>query len=253
MSRLYWRPTSNRGGSNRNHGRYNNYGHRSFNKQRHNHQQYNGNKNNQREISAQNAMEFLSKNKHLYSNNKQVWMFSFGANMDSWKLETKRNIKPIGKKLRGKLIGWKLRFDHRGGFANVIKVNRNDKNHNFKSFIHNKQSEVHGVLMQLHCNDLIKLARMEHGYELYEVSVKLYVKDICDAMPSSIQAVAFKTRYCFQTKISNLWPTTRYIGLIRRGAEQMNLNKDYRNWLDMIQSINGKDRGKEYYDVYKNQ
>eukprot|EP01084_Bolivina_argentea_P297358 512266_1 len=135
MSQLHWKPRGNRGQSNSNWKamRYHNYHHQSsFNQHKYNHHTHNTHTpNNQRDIAAQNAIEYLSKNKHLYQKNGGLWTFSFGANMDPWKLETKRDIQPIGKKLRGKLIGWRLLFDHKGGFANVIKV-INDKNHNFK-------------------------------------------------------------------------------------------------------------------------
>merc|ERR1719410_1881961 len=75
--------------------------------------------------AAQRALDYLSEHKHLSISSEKVpcvWNFGFGANINPWKLEQKRNIHPIGDTLRGKLIGWRLLFDHKGGFGNIINM-----------------------------------------------------------------------------------------------------------------------------------
>jgi len=48
-----------------------------------------------------------------------VWNFAFGANINPWKLQTKRGIVPVDAR-RGVLREWGLRFNHRGGFGNIV-------------------------------------------------------------------------------------------------------------------------------------
>ena len=206
---------------------------------------------NERSKAKQNAMEYLWANKHLSTMSERgryVWNFGYGANINPWKLQKKRGIRPIGDTLRGKLVGWRLLFDHKGGFGNVINAKTESDElrvTKFKPFTNDKVYEVHGVLLKLTHSDFIQLAQMESRYDLYQVSVQIYSEDMIES--ECVDAIGFKSPMNHRTKTSDLLPTKRYIDLIRRGAEQMNLNKKYIDWLYTIRGIDSKKRGNEYF------
>lgn len=208
----------------------------------------------QRKNAAQRAVDYLLENKHLSISSEKgpcIWNFGFGANINPWKLEQRRNIHPIGDKLRGKLTGWRLLFDHKGGFGNIINMETETSAHGlnaFEPFINENQYEVNGVLLKLTHEDLIKLASMEHEYELHQISIQIYPDDITNGN-SFINALIFKSPRYFQTKRSDLYPPSRYIEIIQKGARQMNIDQKYCLWLSQINSIEGHKRSKEYYDV----
>lgn len=205
---------------------------------------------NDRSIAKQNALEYLWNNKHLSMMSERgrcVWNFGYGANINPWKLENKRGIHPIGNTLRGKMIGWRLLFDHKGGFGNVIHVNTEANGlriHKFKPFMNGKEYEVHGVLLKLTHADFIKLAQMESKYELLEVKVQIYDDD--DGV-ECVNAIVFKSPEGQRAQCADILPTKRYIDLIQRGAQKMNLDAKYCEWLNGIPGIDSKKRGKEYY------
>ena len=217
----------------------------------------------QRMQAAQRALDYLSDNKHLSIPSEKgpcIWNFGFGANINPWKLEQKRNIHPIGEKLRGKLMGWRLLFDHKGGFGNIINMETESdglSKNIFDPFMSDGgEYEVHGILLKLTHDDFIKLAHMEHEYELHQVSIRIYQEDLIKTTTrddfnghSSVTAVVFKSPRCFQTKRSDLYPTSRYIELIQKGAKQMKIENEYCQWLSQIYSIDGCNRGSEYYDL----
>ena len=219
-------------------------------------------KQNQRLIAAEKAKQYLSINKHLIkpslcNTHSCVYNFSYGANINPYKLECKRGIKPMDGKLRGKLIDYQLLFNHKGGFGNIISKDEYLKNVNninkIKPFVNNEcneRYEVHGILIKLSCDDFIKLASIEHEYDLIQVPINVYNNDgITDMI---INAIAFKSYSYYTVKKYDIIPTKRYMNLIRNGAKQMNIHQKYCTWLDGIDCISNNERGYDYYDLCVN-
>lgn len=71
------------------------------------------------------------------------------------KLQAIRGLQPLQSK-PAKLEGYSLRFDHRGGFGNLVKVG--------ESSGAAEKGVVHGVLHQLSLADMGSLMNMEHEY-----------------------------------------------------------------------------------------
>lgn len=99
-----------------------------------------------------------------------VWYFAYGANLDQSVLEERRGIHPAHT-ARGVLKGWGLLFNFLGGYGNVVQ-GAVDADH----------PDVHGVLLQINQDDLLKLAGIEWNYEMVgrrdqriDVSVKVNV------------------------------------------------------------------------------
>lgn len=166
-----------------------------------------------------------------------VWNFGFGANLDPQKLIQKRGINPL-EVIPGSVSGLRLAFNHRGGFGNLVPAEGCPPAATLSPNL--PQPSVNGVLLLLKFGDFETLAGMEHQYEAKEVTVEAY-----DGR--KIVALAFITQPSFVTLRSDLLPTSRYIGLIRRGAHQMGIAPAYTAWLDQVPSIPDDKRGPEYY------
>jgi len=100
---------------------------------------------------------------------------------------------------------------------------------------------VHGALLKLTVEDFGKLAGMEHQYECREIRVEVYASDYpltdpadddvsaeantnsANTTTSFIRAFAFVSPRQFETKNERLAPSDRYLGLIRKGARDMEL------------------------------
>jgi len=100
---------------------------------------------------------------------------------------------------------------------------------------------VHGALLKLTVEDFGKLAGMEHQYECREIRVEVYASDYPLTDPADddgyagantdstntttrfIRAFAFVSPRQFETKNERLAPSDRYLGLIRKGARDMEL------------------------------
>ena len=54
----------------------------------------------------------VAKTSRARSGDEFVWNFGFGANINPWKLRTKRGIEPA-EQVVGKLQGFRLLFNHR--------------------------------------------------------------------------------------------------------------------------------------------
>ncbi|CAE8588893.1 unnamed protein product [Polarella glacialis] len=161
------------------------------------------------------------------------WYFGFGANINPWKLREQRQILPL-EEFVGKLPGWKLVFNHKGGFGNIEPLSA------LISHGASSPDAVHGVLLLLKAKDFDKLAKMEHEYGTREVLVETY-----DGR--SIAALAFITPPQFKLSAS-LAPTPRYLKLIRDGCDSMGIDPAYRSWLQTVSST-PSERGSEYYAV----
>lgn len=160
----------------------------------------------------------------------QVWNFAFGANINPWKLKTKRGIEPV-EEVPARLPGWRLKFNHSGGMGNIEPLPDGKASDG-------GPDEVHGMLLLLNAQDFEKLSKMEHEYETAEVEVHTY-----DGR--KIMARAFVTPPSFKLPAS-LPPPERYLSLIRKGAVTSKIDIRYRRWLDTLKSV--QDRGPEYWD-----
>eukprot|EP00929_Paragymnodinium_shiwhaense_P114839 TRINITY_DN83359_c0_g1_i1.p1 TRINITY_DN83359_c0_g1~~TRINITY_DN83359_c0_g1_i1.p1 ORF type:complete len:333 (-),score=76.19 TRINITY_DN83359_c0_g1_i1:395-1393(-) len=157
------------------------------------------------------------------------WNFAFGANINPWKLKTKRGIMPQ-QEVAGRLPGWRLVFNHSGGMGNVEAVPAEEKDR--------FPDAVHGMLLLLEDSDFDKLAEMEHEYNTTTVDVHAYDGRI-------IRAEAFTSPEDYRLQ-SYPPPPARYINLIRSGAKSSKLDGDYQAWLATISGV--EDRGLEYWD-----
>ena len=92
-----------------------------------------------------------------------VWNFAFGANIDPWKLEKKRGINPL-QKVRGVLNGYRLLFNHNGGFGNIEPATGSNEESSLSKKV-DHPDEVHGMLLKLSLDDFYTLGGMEHLYE----------------------------------------------------------------------------------------
>eukprot|EP00929_Paragymnodinium_shiwhaense_P093629 TRINITY_DN53841_c0_g1_i1.p1 TRINITY_DN53841_c0_g1~~TRINITY_DN53841_c0_g1_i1.p1 ORF type:complete len:726 (-),score=125.51 TRINITY_DN53841_c0_g1_i1:463-2604(-) len=160
-----------------------------------------------------------------------VWNFAFGANINPWKLESSRGIKPLDA-VRGKLPGWRLVFNHRGGFGSIEEIS---------AAMPGGPDAVHGMLLLLNAQDFATLCSMEHQYEPTELEVEAY-DGRC------VNARCFISMPAFRTLAQDLAATERYMKLIREGAQQSGLDANYVTWLCGLPSLKG-DRGPEYYEV----
>lgn len=79
--------------------------------------------------------------------------------MSPKKLGGSRGLHPLESK-PGVLKGYKLRFNHRGGFGNVVPVDAADSSSTATA----APDEVHGVLHRLTAAELCTLMNMEHEY-----------------------------------------------------------------------------------------
>ena len=106
-------------------------------------------------------------------------------------------------------------------------------------------TETQGVLLRLSHTDFRRLASMEHQYEAQPVVVRA----LREPRGREIEALAFVSGEAFRTRSRELVPTTRYLGLLQRGAEAMELGREYRDWLSQVPSVPDRHRGVEYYDT----
>eukprot|EP00957_Ditylum_brightwellii_P186888 14231886-Ditylum_brightwellii.AAC.1 len=199
-----------------------------------------------RTAAKEAALLIASRSSSTIDNNKYVWNFSFGANINPWKLQTKRKIQPV-EVTPGQVLHHRLLFNHRGGFGTIEHTQSAPNNNNSNGLIPTlspkipQPNSVHGILLKLHMSDFGKLAAMEHQYIPREITVSSY-----DGR--TISALAFITPPQYQIARTVL-PSTRYIGLITRGAREMKLDESYCDWLEQIPSVEDKARGDEYYTI----
>jgi len=207
---------------------------------------------------------------------KYVWTFGFGANINPWKLQERRGIIPVASS-PAFLPNYRLVFNHRGGFGNIVHTPSYPNVHNGSG--ENKAlspKAVHGVVLKVKLVDFAKLAAMEHQYRPEQIVVHTYspvkkstkhqkggeareeVDKVSKEEPDSplstsksIAALAFVSipEYC--TKQKDLQPTMRYLNLIRNGARSMGLESRYCDWLEkgLTGLPENQKRGQDYYDT----
>eukprot|EP00877_Chromochloris_zofingiensis_P006182 jgi/Chrzof1/1817/Cz10g22090.t1 len=167
----------------------------------------------------------------LGAQSQGLWNFAYGANMCPNKLQAIRGLQPLQSK-PAKLEGYSLRFDHRGGFGNLVKVG--------ESSGAAEKGVVHGVLHQLSLADMGSLMNMEHEYWPVEVVAEPYDGS------ESVVAVAFITPPDRQIR-DGLPTISRYLDLIVAGAKHWNLDPNYVSWLQSTPTIDSSGRGSEFY------
>ncbi len=170
-----------------------------------------------------------------------VWNFAFGSNVNPSKVAS-RGMAPSCV-LRGVLPGWRLLFNHVGGYGNVeetsvIAGNKIDVTRLSTRRGPPQPDEVHGVLLKLSRDEFARMAWEEYAYNTVEVPVEVYPEDAGDGEGGSGNAViqkalAFKTHPCALTTGRTL-PSSRYLKLIQRGARKSGIREGYCLWLGSI-------------------
>ncbi|CAJ1408113.1 unnamed protein product [Effrenium voratum] len=170
--------------------------------------------------------------KESADSSESLWYFGFGANINPWKLREKRGIIPI-EQVCGKLPGWQLTFNHKGGMGNIEQVGSS-------MLASDGPGEVHGILLYLSKHHFLRLSQMEYEYGTVEVHVNAY-----DGR--NIAAKAFITPAEWKLP-QGVPPPLRYLKLIQEGCEAMGIDASYQDWLKSVQSQKGE-RGPEYWAV----
>ena len=96
------------------------------------------------------------------TNAPSVWYFGFGANINPWKLQVKRGIVPLAQ-TPGKVPGWRLMFNHKGGMGNVQPLDTLPPD--------DGPEAVHGILLELSQRDFEKLCQIEHEYRTLKLTL----------------------------------------------------------------------------------
>lgn len=165
---------------------------------------------------------------------KYVWNFAFGSNLNPGKVESRRMLPAETK--RGVLTGWRLLFNHTGGYGNIESAAVCDAQQYDLSRLCGSPPEVHGVLLKLSREEFARLAWEEYAYDTIEVAVALYSDDCRGKDGNDVQpALAFKTNACALTCTRTL-PSARYIGLIADGAKASGIEPSYCGWLDSVRN-----------------
>ncbi|CAE7748833.1 tatD [Symbiodinium sp. KB8] len=164
----------------------------------------------------------------------RVWYFGFGANINPWKLRERRGIIPLAE-IPGKVAGWRLLFNHKGGMGNVQRLDELPAD--------DGPDAVHGILLQLSTRDFAKLCQIEYEYRTTELNVESY-----DGRVIAAQAFVSPAEWKLPTSVA---PPERYLKLIREGCKEMGIDFSYQRWLQSISSNKGQ-RGPEYWDAPAN-
>ena len=109
-----------------------------------------------RQAATKRALQAVDKSEA--GDERHVWNFGFGANINPAKLRDRRGIRPA-ETARAKVEGFRLLFNHRGGFGNIEEVADHAPPTSLSPAI-SHPSEVHGVLLRLSHHDFGRLAGM---------------------------------------------------------------------------------------------
>jgi len=161
--------------------------------------------------------------------------FAFGANINPHKLIQARRIQPL-ESSPAVLPGYRLEFNHRGGFGNVVRLQPGEAGPK-------GLTAVHGVVHCLEPEDIAKLTNMEHEYWPMTVEAQLYESH----GGSTVPCVAFVTPP-ERKVVSGLAPTGRYLNLLKDGAKSWPLDAKYCEWLDSLSSVHQDRRDIRYYE-----
>lgn len=103
-----------------------------------------------------------------------------------------------------------------------------------KAFVAYETNECHGALIKLSAEDYELVYKSEgggrgptQGYEEIEVTCVPY-----DKSKKPVKAVAYRTtEFGKVDQIQDLWPSKRYMNIIRSGAAELGLEASYQKWL----------------------
>lgn len=148
-----------------------------------------------------------------------VWNFAHGSNMNSKILKGRRNLNPK-EQVNGFVKDYKLAFSLQAGPYFEPGMGSLDPA---------PGEEAHGLLMKFTKSEMDILYSTEGGknggYALVEVDVEAY-----DGR--KIKALAFQSKYIDTT--CDIQPSKRYLNIIKEGAKEIGLKKEYLEKLDKI-------------------
>jgi hypothetical protein len=141
-----------------------------------------------------------------------IWNFAFGSNMSSKILNGRRNLQPL-EKVAASVKDYRLDF-----FAMLPYVEPG-----MGTIEPAKGEECHGLLVKFSAEQFRILYDSEGGpdgnYSLLELQCSAY-----DGR--TIKAYAFQSRYGYKPEFECL-PSKRYLGIVRDGAKECNLDGKY--------------------------
>eukprot|EP01122_Echinamoeba_exundans_P000053 TRINITY_DN1003_c0_g1_i2.p1 TRINITY_DN1003_c0_g1~~TRINITY_DN1003_c0_g1_i2.p1 ORF type:complete len:267 (-),score=47.26 TRINITY_DN1003_c0_g1_i2:583-1383(-) len=160
---------------------------------------------------------------------KTVWYFAYGSNLNEKIFSGRRKIKPLDKKLCI-LDGWRLIFNLRAlpfmepCFANVEPIRKDCL------MTEDHPKCVHGVAYKITEEQLDQVYRTEGdgrpgGYKIVPVKVKCYGNS------ELLDAVTLHVAYDEISWHKDYAPSKRYMNLILTGCEQEGIHPDYIAWL----------------------
>lgn len=169
----------------------------------------------------------------LGSYTEGVWNFAYGANVSLRKVVHSRKLTPL-ESVPGFLKGYKMSFNNQGGMGNVEKMTSDAES----LFRDRGISGVHGILYRFSHVDFTRLTNMEYGY--YPIEMEVEAQD-----GRIIRAVVYRTPNDHRIK-DDLPVPDRYIQLIVKGAKEWNLDTNYIQWLESLETT-FKNRGALYW------
>jgi hypothetical protein len=189
-----------------------------------------------REAAVRRALQHADDSSACEGGGKFVWNFAFGSNLNPQRVRS-RGMRPSSLR-RGVLPGWRLLFNHTGGYGNIEQTEVIKRLGYDTSRLSPKQAfpppdEVHGALLLFSRDDFARLALEEYAYDTVEVPVEIYEEDRLEGCAPVQFALAFKTAACAVVESSTL-PSSRYIALIRDGARASCLQPRYCEWLENV-------------------
>mmetsp|Transcript_526 Transcript_526/g.850 ORF Transcript_526/g.850 Transcript_526/m.850 type:complete len:347 (+) Transcript_526:75-1115(+) len=103
-----------------------------------------------------------------------------------------------------------------------------------KAFVAYETNECHGALIKLSAEDYELVYKSEGGdkgatqfYEEIEVNCVPY-----DKSKEPVKAVAYRgTEFGRLDQVEDMWPSKRYMGILRSGAAELGLEDSYQKWL----------------------
>ncbi|ESO93557.1 hypothetical protein LOTGIDRAFT_232618 [Lottia gigantea] len=161
-------------------------------------------------VSCMKFIQFRRISRIKMASQDTMWSFGYGSNMDVKAVETKKKVKIIDH-TAAILKGWKLAFNLSGiplvepAYANVTKGDPTD--------------EVHGVAFCMTKDSIEQMDRVESGYNKAQVTLEAYDGRKLDGFVyvNKPSAVSTETHQ----------PSSRYVGVLVKGAKQAGLSKSY--------------------------
>lgn len=155
---------------------------------------------------------------------------------------SKRGVQPVGPPRRARTLesdDWQIAFSHRAGYATLMKRDA-DCDDSLLKF-----PNPHGVLYTLDVNDLRKIESREVGYKRERIRVWTYDDDNCntDEIVEDVNVFMSAPWMVLRRAVA---PTERYVGLLRQGALENGLDRDYVAWLEAVPSVEASKLSQDY-------